>query len=203
MWKNQFNHFLRAEATEFGDGGGGGSAVAAVKTGAEAQAGETAAKAEDLNQPPGAEGVKAEKGAEPTRLQVIAASFKDKGVLIAERDAAVTRATTAEAQLEGLQARLSLVQGELSAKTVELGQIDAALKAAQSANQTVDEAAAKQVASHGFGQEKLPEGQAQEDTVEAMTARMNAETNPGKKWELAEKINAVAFGLGKHEVAAV
>lgn len=134
----------------------------------------------------------AEATAEPTFLQSVLGTVQTKGKLVSERDAAIARATTAEASLTAAHAELATLRAENAAFKQERETIQAALIAAQAANQEVEVAAASQVAALGFEPAALPAAtSAPEETKDQLIARLEKETDNNKRHALAARINAM------------
>ena len=85
---------------------------------------------------------------------------------------------------------LSALLLELAALKKERGEIQAALTTVTAENATAEEKAAGIVAGLGIAPAAVPAAAATGgETVESLIVQMNAETDPAKKWALAEKIN--------------
>lgn len=126
-------------------------------------------------------------------LQGVLASISSKADLLQQIGAEKSRAEQALAQVGTLQAELATAQQSITALQAEIGtlknerqQIEQALQAAQGAVQGEQKAAAKLVATMGFEAEQLPTAQgALPETKESLQARIDKETNPAKRHELA------------------
>lgn len=147
---------------------------------------------------PQASSVKEEPAAAPksSLLQKVAAAAKDKGALVAERDAATERADAAEAELEKVRGELATAQARVSELEDEQQAIEAALTTAQGeaaaakaeVKKVADEVTTT-VAGIGFNAEALPPNQeSQGATLEQAIDRMNACTDPIEKAELAREV---------------
>ncbi len=181
MRKHPFNRFLRSEATEHGGEGGGASTPVSTP----------AASAENTD--PAAGGT---PGREPTRLEKIVASIRDKGAILAEsadRQKQVSELTTRLAERDGtistLQERVKTLEAENAALQADFQTIDTAFKESEAKRGTVDKSAARQIAGMGFEPETLPAASGDGATVEALVAKMNATSDPVEKYRLAEQIN--------------
>lgn len=130
--------------------------------------------------------------AEPSLLEKVTASIQSKGKLLADRDAATLRATTAEARADKAEAALTLANSELATLRKERSDIQAALVTAQAEKQEQDVAVAGEVAALGFEPAALPAASsAPEETKEQLVARLEKETDNDKRYALAARINAM------------
>lgn len=134
----------------------------------------------------------------PSFLASVLASVQTKASLLADRNAAIDRATTAEARIVTLQADLATAQDQLSALNTQLStlqseraQIQAALDAANASAKTAEAHAAEIVASAGFPAEKLPDPAKQGDTREELEAQLAVETDNRRRWDIAARLNTL------------
>lgn len=170
---------LFTTATEFTTGGGAATEAPA----------ETPAAAIET---PAAAEVPAAETEKPGFLQTVLATVKDKASLVSERDAYLARATAAENKIIDLTSRLAASEDSLTALQVERLAIEQALKDAKVETLTVEKKAAQIVAANGFEPEALPAAAAGEiETRESLEASLAKETDKTKRWEIAEKLNAL------------
>lgn len=183
MIHNRFNMFLRAPEAEKP----GGGAAAPEKQAAPENGG-----ADNQQAQPNAPPEKQEGGQQqPSIIQKVAAAMKDKGSLLAERDAAVTRAETAEAQVKTLQGQLATANAELGRLTKERADIEAALNGEQAKNTTVEKQAAAIVAREtGVDTAELPDRQQEGNAIAALYAQLDACTDPKEITRISRKIDA-------------
>ena len=166
----------------------------------EALGGNGAAAAETVAEPAAAasDGIEpAAAAAEETQqaggfLQNVLAAVSSKASLIAEREELSSRLSAAEQAVGTLTAELNEAREKVEALTQERAAIEQALNAARDQAAGEDEKAAVIVASLGYqGTEDLPAAAAEPETKEALLARLEAETDNDKRWELAQRINAM------------
>lgn len=171
-----------------GEEGGQGS-------GAGGQGGEESEEEEEQEDPE-----KPAAAVKPSLLQMAAGLAQSKGAL-------VKRATEAEALAAGMtndlaaaRNEIATLRGELVAANTmlaerdkELADVRAALESAGAEAKTVEAAAVDLVAGLGVDAGKLPAATVEDETVEGLQARLKAETNPQKRWEMAERINDLRF----------
>jgi chromosome segregation ATPase len=127
-----------------------------------------------------------------------AAAVASKSSLIQENTLARDTIATLQADLDYARAELATAQGEITAHLHELAtlraereELRAALTAAATEAQTAEAAAAAIVSTLGVDPTTLPTTALPGESREELIAAMNAEQDPTKRYELAERINAL------------
>jgi redox-regulated HSP33 family molecular chaperone len=137
----------------------------------------------------------AEAPAAPGFLQKAAAALSSKATLISERDSATLRSETAEALVATQSAELTVLRADLATFQAERVELEALIDSAAKEKQTVDAAAASQIAALGFSAQKLPAASADAaEDVPTLLAQMNSTTDEKEKYRLAAKINELEAG---------
>jgi hypothetical protein len=196
MWKNPRNRFLCQEVAEVPAAAGAPAAAAAAVIPPAAGAvvppaapsnGPPAGGAET---PPAAAAPAAAATAEPSFLQQVKAGLKDKGTLMQERDAANTRAQTAETALATANAELTTLRAENATLKAERAEIQAALTGEQGKTRSVEQAAATVVAqTMGVDPAALPAQAKDGSGLEALYAKLEAATDPMEISRINSRIN--------------
>lgn len=179
--KSKFCPIFSAAATDLASGGG--ADVSDPVT-------EPAAVAE----PEAADPAPAAEVKEPTWLEKIHAATKDKATLIAENKSLAERAGLAEEALSKATADLTAARERIAALEGEQAQALAAIEKAQKEAESVEAAAAAQVAAMGFPAAALPAGAKAGETKEELENELSHCTDNARRYELAGKI-AKASGI--------
>ena len=175
--KNRFQLLFSAEPEALGGAGSSASPALTVVTD-DAAAGDDAPAAEAETK--------------PGYLETIRASLQSKAALLSDRDAYLSRATAAEAKVKDLEAQLASSAGELATLRHEKAEIVKLLDGMEKEKATVELSAARTVAAMGFEAEKLPAPEAGDgNSVEALEAKLERETNPQEIVKLARQIDAL------------
>ena len=183
MLHDPSNRFLRDEAAELATGGGAAAALAL------------------LPDPVAAVDPAAEVPREPTLLEKARAAFQSKAAILAESHDAQGQLAEAQRLIHGLQtekaglaAQVDVLTGELATLRTEQAEISALLDSAKAASATAEERAVDIVAAVGFPAAQLPAAEMEmEDTVESLTAKMEAATDATARWTLSRKISAMRW----------
>lgn len=128
--------------------------------------------------------------AKPGLVAQVLAGLKDKASLNSE----ITLQASRIVELESLVSTLTKEKEELTLENAELtadfATIDAALKTSESKAATVDQAAAAKIVDAGFSTKELPGAiAADEETIESLEEKLEAETNPKERFRIQSKIN--------------
>lgn len=130
----------------------------------------------------------------PGFLQTVLASVQDKGKLAHDLQSVRVQLVNTESQLTLANTELQKLRTENQSLLLERTQIQTALQSAQADKQTVEIAAADVVASLGFTPATaaaLPAAaEPQTSPIEALEKQYAAETDPVKKFEIAQSIRA-------------
>lgn len=193
MLHHRFLSPLREEAAELATGGGAAASAPALVVLPDPVAGEAAA--------PAAPVLAADPVREPTLLEKARAAFQSKAALVA--DANTAQGQLAEAQRliatlqgekAGIAAERDTLKGELQALRAERAEISALLDTAKATSAAAEDRAADIVAAVGFPAAQLPAAETEmEDTVETLTAKLSATTEPKARWEISRKISALRW----------
>jgi hypothetical protein len=144
---------------------------------------------EPVNQPP---------PAKPSLLQLAAAAVASKASLIHEAQLAATTITSLRSDLDYARSELATTQGELSTLQLELAhlrgersELETALLAAREEAVTAEAGAVAIVATLGVDPATLPAAALPGESRDDLMAAMAAEKDPIKRYQLAERINAL------------
>ena len=202
MIATRFNRFLREEAAELATGGGPAALPAAAAPAPALVVLPDPVAAEQAAAAPAAPVLAAaEPPREPTLLEKAYASFQGKAHLVAEANAAQAQLADSQrliATLQGEKAALAAerdgLKGELEALRAERAEISALLDTAKATSAAAEDRAADIVAAVGFPAAALPAAEAEmEDTLETLTAKLQATTDPKDRWAISRKISALRW----------
>lgn len=134
--------------------------------------------------------------AEPTTLQRIAALGRNKGSLLAERDAAAAQALQAQQERDALQAQVDTLTAENAQLKKEKADIDAALQESEANNSTVSLQVQQTVASLGVAPDDVPSAESEPADFQArlQAARENGTVQTFLKENAAEVQTQLAAG---------
>ncbi len=141
---------------------------------------------------------------EPRELSILeraTAAFQSKSSLLArataaEGDLAQARESIASQAVEiaALQVKNAALLADRDQAHADLAQIRKLLDAAEADAATAEERALDIVATTGLRAADLPAASADiQETVESLTAKMNAATDPKVRWDLARQISALRW----------
>jgi chromosome segregation ATPase len=165
---------------------------------AAAQAGGGAASSDASEQAPAAPAAAEPEPVKPPNIiQLAAAAVQSKSAILARAADAEKQLAEASTRITDLQTAAETLREELAAEKVRVQELEAeraeilkTLSTAEAAAASVEAAAVSHVAALGFPADQAPTQQSAADTPEELEARLSAETDPKKRYELAAKINA-------------
>lgn len=129
----------------------------------------------------------------PGRLEMISASIKDKGGLMAQVNDLTGQVSTLTAENTRLKGELATATQQLTAVRGELAEVDQALAGARSEMKTAEALAVDIAASQGVPAAALPAPliPGASETVADLEAKMEATKDPKERWRIQEKIEAL------------
>jgi hypothetical protein len=141
---------------------------------------------------------------QPRELSILeraTAAFQSKGALLTRATAAETALAEAResiatqaAEIAGLQAKNAQLLADRDQARTELAQIGKLLDQAKADAATAEVRALDIVATTGLRAADLPAAQADvQETVESLTAKMNATSDSKKRWDLSRQISALRW----------
>ena len=170
---------------------------AAADESAAAQAGGGAASSDASEQAPAAPAAAEPEPVKPNIIQLAAAAVQSKSAILARAADAEKQLAEASTRITDLQTAAETLREELATEKARVQELEAeraeilkTLSTAEAAAASVEAAAVSHVAALGFPADQAPTQQSAADTPEELEARLAAETDPKKRYELAAKINA-------------
>lgn len=128
----------------------------------------------------------------PGVIEQAMAGLRSKATLNAEIAQLKGTIETQAARIAELESQNAELSGKVVKFTADHAALEEALQEAAEEKQTVDEAAAAKIASHGLATEQLPAaGQDAQETAESLREKLKVECDPKERFRIQKSIDAL------------